>query len=875
MWPTSARPIEGYSLRRRLFVRLFGVLAALTGGLFLFVDAYAQRAADAAFDRLLLASALAIADTVRVQDGRVLVDLPYSSLSILAQGGRDRLFYRITAPDGTPITGYDDLPVTGKAGGKADQGADQGAGQGAVPGFRNAIYRNEPVRIATLGRFVAQPGSAGWVTIAVAQTREERHALARDILANAFLPIAFAMLAGAGLIWIGVRQALAPLGSLERIIRERRAHDLSPIAMPPPQEVSQLVHAINQLMERLKANLDTMQTFLADAAHQIRTPLASLRLQAELAAEEEDPAALRRIAQRVHRNAVDASQLTSQLLNHAMVMHRSEALKPEPVDLGALLQQVIQRAEAVAGETPIRLEIDHALEPAVVPGDAISLREALTNLIDNAVKYAGAAGAIDVSLTRRPGDRGLRLDVADHGPGVPDAEKRGVLARFGRGSSASGVAGSGLGLAIVHSVTEAHGAALALLDRPGGGLIARIDFPPSSFGKEASDALAGPLSGSPLGGSPLSGSLGGGRTLPLAIALLVLVWPLFWSPWASAAQTIIYSAPGTEGDRLRIHAATDREAMEPLVLDFQRLHPDVTVEYVEMGTAELYAHAVNGDAQPMSGGGDGRPDLLISSAADLQVKLVNDGHTQPHTPAGEELVPAWANWRNEAFGFTFEPAVIAYDRNRLSEDEVPRTRDALIRLLREDPARYDRRIATYDVTSSGIGHLLAAHDAHLFSQFWQLVAMMGSVQVRLACCTADILDMVERGEVLIGYNVLGSYARARAAAGAPIGIVMPEDYTLVISRVAVIPKSASRPQMAGRFIDYLLSTRGQQAVAARFALQAIPSSVEREANPPTLRSASMAAPLQPIALSPALLVFLDPLKRERFLQQWRSAIQLP
>ncbi|XKH38973.1 sensor histidine kinase N-terminal domain-containing protein [Azospirillum doebereinerae] len=130
MWPTSARPIEGYSLRRRLFVRLFGVLAALTGGLFLFVDAYAQRAADAAFDRLLLASALAIADTVRVQDGRVLVDLPYSSLSILAQGGRDRLFYRITAPDGTPITGYDDLPVTGKAGGQGGSGGGSGGGAG-------------------------------------------------------------------------------------------------------------------------------------------------------------------------------------------------------------------------------------------------------------------------------------------------------------------------------------------------------------------------------------------------------------------------------------------------------------------------------------------------------------------------------------------------------------------------------------------------------------------------------------------------------------------------------------------------------------------------------------------------------------------------
>ncbi|MDR6772345.1 extracellular solute-binding protein [Azospirillum sp. BE72] len=852
MWRKSATGSEGtYSLRRRLFIRLLGVLAVLTGCLFLFVDAYARRAADAAFDRLLAASALSIADTVRVQDGQFLVDLPYSSLSILAQGGeeqgggRDRLFYRIVAPDGSPVTGYDDLPVTAKP------------GASVRPQFADATYRDARVRVATLDRFVAQPGLAGWVTIAVAQTREERQALARDILANAFLPIVFAMLAVAGLVWFGIRQALAPLGSLERVLRDRHARDLSPIAMPPPQEVSQLVHAINQLMERLKSNLDTMQTFLADAAHQIRTPLASLRLQAELAADEDDPAALRRIAQRVHRNAVEASQLTSQLLNHAMVMHRSEALHPEDVDVGALLEQVIQRARPVAGETPIRLEVDPAAEPGLVPGDAISLREALTNLVDNAVKYAGSAGSIDVCLTRRPGDRGLRIEVADRGPGIPDAEKAGVLTRFGRGSSAAGVAGSGLGLAIVHSVAEAHGATLSLHDRPGGGLVARIDFPGALAGTAAtagSDAAAGPS---------------GGRAALLAVAFAAVT--VLWSPQQTAAQTvtqtITYPAPGTARDRLRIHAATDRQAMEPLVLDFQRTHPDVTVEYVDVGTSELYARAVK-DAET------DKPDLLISSAADLQVKLVNDGHTRPHIPADSQFLPGWANWRNEAFGFTFEPAVIAYDRNRLAEDRVPRTRDALIRLLREDRANYGRLVATYDVTISGIGYLLASHDALLFSQYWQLVALMGNAQVRTACCSADLLDMVERGEALIAYNVLGSYARARAAAGAPIGIVMPEDYTLVISRVAVIPKSAPRPRLAGLFIDYLLSTRGQEVVADRSALYALSSSVTREASAAGLRSSTV-APLQPISLSAALLVFLDPLKRGTFLRQWRSAVQLP
>ncbi|WP_343068996.1 sensor histidine kinase [Azospirillum tabaci] len=833
---------EGFSLRRRLFIRLLGVLAVLTAGLFLFVSAYAQRAADAAFDRLLMASALSISDTVRVEDGRFSVDLPYSSLGILAQARRDRVFYRITAPDGELVTGYHDLPVAPAKAGLADAASSDSATR-----FENATFRGMSVRVAVLKRFAAQPDLSGWVTIAVAQTREERGALARDILANAFLPIAFTVVAAGGLIWFGVRQALAPLGSLERMIRERQPHDFSPIAMPPPQEVSQLVQAINQLMARLKANLDTMQTFLADAAHQIRTPLASLRLQAELAIDEDDPDALHRIAQRVHRNAVEASQLTSQLLNHAMVIHRSEALKPEDVDLGALLEQVFQRARAVAGDTAIRLDIDRAAEPATVPGDAISLREALTNLLDNAVKYAGPSGPIDLSLTPLPNGRGLRVEIADRGPGVPDAEKRRVLERFGRGSSAAGVAGSGLGLAIVTSVVEAHGAGFALLDRPGGGLVARIDFPAADNTTTAGESAARAL-------------------LPLLV-----LFALLWAPWAQAAQLITYPAPGGERERLRIHSATDRQAIEPLVLDFQQLHPDVTVEYKDMDTADLYAEAV---AVPVKGAATETPDLLISSASDLQVKLVNDGYTQPHRSALTDALPDWANWRDEAFGFTFEPAVIAYNRDLLPDAQVPRTRPALIRLLRDDPARFGRRVATYDTATSGIGYLLAAHDALLFGQYWQLVAMMGNTQARLACCSGEILDMVERGEVLIAYNVLGSYARARAAAGAPIGIVVPEDYTLVISRVAVIPKTAPRPQLAGRFIDYLLSPRGQEVVADRSALYAISSGIKREASASGLRS-STAAPLHPIALSPALLVFLDRLKRERFLQQWQSAILLP
>lgn len=257
--------------------------------------------------------------------------------------------------------------------------------------FQNATYRDMPIRLAVLDRLIAHPQLSGWVRIVVAQTREERESLARGILTNAFLPIALAVLAGGGLIWFGVRQALAPLASLERLIRARQPNDFRPIDIPPPAEVSQLVHAINSLLTRLHGNLDTMQTFLADAAHQIRTPLASLRLQAELAADEDDPESLRRSVGRIHRNAVEASQLTSQLLSHAMVIHRSEALEPETIDLAALLDHVVQRARPICDDVLIHLDIDEAAEHGVIAGDPISLTEAMTNLVDNAVKYAGRA----------------------------------------------------------------------------------------------------------------------------------------------------------------------------------------------------------------------------------------------------------------------------------------------------------------------------------------------------------------------------------------------------------------------------------------------------------------------------------------------------
>lgn len=819
----------GYSLRRRLFIRLFGLLTVLAGGLFLFVDAYAQRAADAAFDRLLTSSALAVADALRVEDGRIVVEMPYSALAILAQARRDRVFYRIDAPGGGLITGYEDLPFAA---------ADAAPAPDEAPGFLTAQYRGAAVRIATLRRLIALPGASaarsGTATISVAQTREARDDMAADLLANAFLPIILALAAGGGLLWFGVRQALTPLKELERIIRARPPHDFSPIDAPAPREVAPLVAAINQSMTRLGGALDAMQTFLADAAHQIRTPLAGLRAQAELAADEDDPDALRRIVGRIRRNAVDASRLANQLLNHAMVAHRGETRRPEDVDLGQLLEQVAQRERAVAEDMIIRLNIDPACEPASTSGDMVALREALANLLENAVKYGGAGGVVDVSLSAGGENGALRIDIADRGPGVPDEEKTAVRRRFGRGKTAAGTVGSGLGLAIVDTAAEAHGAALTLLDRPGGGLIARLEFPRRWSALFACFAF---------------------------LALCASTGP------GNAMETTLHPAPGGETARLVLHSATDRQAISPLIRGFQQTRPETAVVHVEMENAELYVRAVARDGQADA-------DLLISSAVDLQVKLVNDGLTRPYVSPLTRGLPDWANWRDEAFGLTFEPAVIAYNPNLLPAEQVPHSREALIRFLHSEGAGARGRVATYDAQTSGLGYLFAAHDAVLFSRYWQLTAALGAARARLLCCTAEILDLIERGEVILGYNVLGSYARARMSAGAPIAVVMPQDYTLVIARAAVIPRAAPRPDLAGAFIDFLLSAEGQRLIAGPAGLYAISSALTGDGTAAAVRAAAE-GPLQPIGLSPALLAFLDRMKRDRFVKQWRSLTAQP
>jgi ABC-type Fe3+ transport system substrate-binding protein len=313
---------------------------------------------------------------------------------------------------------------------------------------------------------------------------------------------------------------------------------------------------------------------------------------------------------------------------------------------------------------------------------------------------------------------------------------------------------------------------------------------------------------------------------------------------------------------LTIDGSTDTAVFAPILEAFAKRVPDLAIRYREITTNELYDLAERGCS-----GAAPAADLVVSSSIDQQVKLANDGCAQPDHSAPVKALPTWAKWRDEVVGLTYEPAVIVYNRDLVPAAQVPQSRFDLIDLLRPDDNPFNGRIATYDIERSGVGYLFAFMDAQQATTFGRLIEAFGRNKVVATCCSAEIIDAVASGRFLIGYNMLGSYALARAAQDRRIGIVAPTDYTLVLARAALIPKRARNSELARRFIDFALSDAGRQLLAESGL---IVSFDEAGSGPASLTGA--VPTLRPIALSPALLIGLDKQTRENFLALWRSSL---
>jgi iron(III) transport system substrate-binding protein len=338
---------------------------------------------------------------------------------------------------------------------------------------------------------------------------------------------------------------------------------------------------------------------------------------------------------------------------------------------------------------------------------------------------------------------------------------------------------------------------------------------------------------------------------------------------AGHAQSVTrLPAPGVQTEALSIHAATDLYALRPLIADFQKLSPGTAVEVVEYVTNDLFAAAKEAcsSKQHLS-------DVYLSSAVDQLVKLANDGCARRISGPNLTGVARWANWRNEVFGFTFEPIVMAFNRNAINPADMPRGHLELAELLRREPETYMGRVGTYDIRLSGIGYLLAFNDARqTTTTYGRLLESLGRARVVVRCCTSEILDELAAGRLLIGYNLLASYAYERIRRGEPIGIVMPSDYTLVLSRGAMVPSTARNATIAARFIDYLLSARGRSVGRAEAFFFGADGSSPSGIEGPDIVTSGIA---RPIAIGPALLAVQDAARRKRFLEDWTRTIVQP
>ena len=457
-------PRRQTTLRRQVLVWLGWPLLALWSVSSVVDYDIANRFVNLAYDRALLESALDIGRQVKVLNDRIYVDLPEIALQMLQSRESGRLYYRVTGPRNEYITGEPDLPPP----------PDPFSGR---VNYYDDEYRGREVRIVTL-QLPLEPGkSEGMVMVQVAENRSARNEFARQILLRMVLPQALLIITAGVMIWYAVGRGLAPLVTLRREIENRSHRDLS--ALPEehaPQEVRPLILAMNALLERLSLAIAAQQRFIADAAHQLRTPIAGLKTQTELAMRQTPEGESQTTLRQLRTATEQATHLVNQLLSLARAEPIAGRLQPgNIIDLRKLAREATTDWVPRALERNIDLGFDSASAGAYVEGDPFLLREMLNNVLDNAIRYTQSGGQVTVHVASDAS--GPTLLVEDNGPGIPDAERARVFERFYR-VLGTGTEGCGLGLAIVSEIAQTHGAQVSLNPGPHGrGTLVKIVFP--------------------------------------------------------------------------------------------------------------------------------------------------------------------------------------------------------------------------------------------------------------------------------------------------------------------------------------------------------------------------------------------------------------
>lgn len=423
----------------------------------------AQSIAGKPFDRALEYNAQALAQLVTVQRQRASFNLPQPAREILRADDSDQVYYQVLGPQGELLSGERDFPLPPE---------DERPAPGETL-LRDDEFRGLDMRVAYT--WVQVPGAPP-ALVQVAETREKRSVLATEIIKGVMLPQLVILPLAVLLVWLALVRGIKPLSELEERIRARKPDDLSPLdEKVVPLEVAPLVSSVNDLLTRLKGSIATQKRFLADAAHQLKTPLAGLRMQADLAQREQvDADQLKLSLKQIGRSSMRATHTVNQLLALARAESSGKALVRQPCDLAALAIEAVRDTVPRALEKHIDLGYDGAGPgaPGVsLQGNPTLLKELVRNLLDNAVNYTPSSeqqpGVVTARVLADPFGRVLVLQVEDTGPGIPESERELVFQPFYR-ALGTNVDGSGLGLPIVLEIARQHRASIAIEDaRPG------------------------------------------------------------------------------------------------------------------------------------------------------------------------------------------------------------------------------------------------------------------------------------------------------------------------------------------------------------------------------------------------------------------------
>lgn len=425
-----------------------------------------------AYDRSLQEIAREVAWHVRADRGGPLFEITPAAERVLLNDADDRLAFRIRSSSGQPVAGDSALPDPPRP-----------LPAQAAPVFYSATLLGEPVRVtaAWLAYGAAGEAAAGQVLVQVAETMHKRDRLARDILTSVVVPQLLLILLATVVVYFGVSRGLRPLVGLQREVSDRSHRDLSPVPLDQvPGELRPLVDEVNQLMARLGKTLDFQNRFIADAAHQLKTPVAGLKAQIELALREPDPQRLHHSLAQLYLGVDRLSRLVQQLLSLARnEPGATDAVQLQPLDLEAFALGISMDWVPMALRQGVDLGFEGQDQPLLIDAEPDRLRELVNNLIDNAVRYSARGGRVTVAVGRA-GDGRAQLAISDDGPAIPVHERSRIFQRFHRllGTPADG---SGLGLAIVSEIATLHGASITLEeDVDGVGNTFSVLFPASA-----------------------------------------------------------------------------------------------------------------------------------------------------------------------------------------------------------------------------------------------------------------------------------------------------------------------------------------------------------------------------------------------------------